>query len=49
MQKPEDLGTEFKVVACTMTGIFLHLEIQKAMMPCGRQLIELNSVALQVV
>jgi len=29
MRKPEDLGTEFKVVACLMTGILLHLEIQK--------------------
>ncbi len=30
MRKPEDLGTgELKVVACPMTGIMLHLEIQK--------------------
>ncbi len=29
MHKPEDLGTEFKVIACAMTGIILHLEIQK--------------------
>jgi len=27
MHKPEDLGTKFKVVACPMTGILLHLEI----------------------
>jgi len=29
MCKPEDLGTEFKIVACPMTGILFHLEIQK--------------------
>jgi len=29
MQKPKDLGTEFKFVTCPMTGILLHLEIQK--------------------
>jgi len=29
MRKPEDLGMEFKIVACPMTGILLHLEIQK--------------------
>jgi len=29
MRKPEDLGTEFKVVACPVTGILLYLEIQK--------------------
>jgi len=29
MQKPESLGTEFKVAACPITGIMLFLEIQK--------------------
>jgi len=29
MCKLEDLRTEFKVVACVMRGIILHLEIQK--------------------
>jgi len=29
MCKSEDLGTEFKVVPCPMTGILLNLEIQK--------------------
>ena len=27
--KPEDLGTEFKVTACSVTGMLLHLEIQE--------------------
>jgi hypothetical protein len=29
MRKPEPLGTEFKVVACPQTGLFLYLEIQR--------------------
>ena len=29
LRKPENLGTEFKVVACPVTGIILYLEIQK--------------------
>jgi len=29
LRKPENLGTEFKVVACPITGIILYLEIQK--------------------
>jgi len=29
LHKPESLGTEFKVVACPITGIILFLEIQK--------------------
>ena len=30
-RKPEPLGTEFKNVACSRTGIMLHLEIQEGM------------------
>jgi len=29
LHKLENLGTEFKVVACSITGIILYLEIQK--------------------
>jgi len=29
LRKPEPLGSEYKVVACSKTGMFLHLEIQK--------------------
>jgi len=29
LRKPENLGTEFKVMACPITGIILFLEIQK--------------------
>jgi len=47
MRKPEDLGTEFKVVACLMTGILLHLEIQKGCDAMRQSLILLNLVALQ--
>jgi hypothetical protein len=32
-RKPEDLGTEFKNVACSETGIMLHLEIQRGKLP----------------
>jgi hypothetical protein len=33
LRKPEPLGTEFKTVACSETGMILHLEIQKGKMP----------------
>jgi hypothetical protein len=33
MRKPEPLGTEFKVVCCAVTGIFLGIEIQEGKMP----------------
>ena len=29
LRKPEPLGTEFKVICCGVTGIMLHLEIQR--------------------
>ena len=29
LRKPEPLGTEFKCVSCSVTGILLHLEIQR--------------------
>ena len=34
-RKPEPLGTEFKTVCCALTGVMLHMELQrgKAMMP----------------
>lgn len=32
-RKPEPFGTEFKNVACTVTGCLLHLEIQKGKFP----------------
>ena len=32
-RKPEPLGTEFKVVADTATGLMIHLEIQKGKGP----------------
>jgi len=48
MHNPEDLGTEFKVVTCPMTGILLHLKIQKGCDAMRRQFIQLNLVALQV-
>jgi hypothetical protein len=33
LRKPEPLGVELKVVSCGMTGIMLHLEIQKGKGP----------------
>jgi hypothetical protein len=33
LRKPEPLGTEFKNIACTITGVFLHLEIQRGKLP----------------
>mmetsp|Transcript_20233 Transcript_20233/g.43993 ORF Transcript_20233/g.43993 Transcript_20233/m.43993 type:complete len:627 (-) Transcript_20233:1152-3032(-) len=33
LRKPQPLGTEFKNVACTEMGTFLHLEIQRGALP----------------
>jgi hypothetical protein len=32
-RKPEPLGTEFKVVCCSVTGIFLFIEVQEGKLP----------------
>jgi hypothetical protein len=32
-RKPKPLGTEFKDIACGITGIILHLEIQEGKLP----------------
>jgi hypothetical protein len=33
LRKPEPLGTEFKVICCATTGVFLHIEIQRGKIP----------------
>jgi len=49
LHKPENLGTEFKVIACPITKIIIFLEIQKGCEKCNRHCTHNNAESQQPV